>query len=129
MRNLKEELEKKLDTVIRQYKLNWNVEIQLREHPYIEVLKEIEQELFSDDLNLKKKGLKRLSDPNGLLLSYRAWEDGYYDTIFDQGDKYQDKFVDDFKNWDEWYSFLESIVEDAKEYVADYESKNTNKTK
>ncbi len=127
MKNLKEELEKKIDTVIRQYKLNWNVEIQFREHPYIEVLKEIEQELFSDDLNLKKKGLKRIADPNGLLLSYRAWEDGYSDTFSDQGDKYQDKFVDDFKNWDEWYGFLESIVEDAKEYVADYESKYPNK--
>ena len=112
MKNLKEKLEKKIDTVFRQYKL------QDTENVYIEVLQEIEQELFSDDLNLKKKAVKGLES---LLLSYRAWEDGYSDTFSDQGDKYQDKFVDDFKNWDEWYRFLESIVEDAKRYVALYE--------
>lgn len=113
MKQLKKQLEKKLNTVIRQYKLNWNVEIQLREHPYIEVLEEIEQELFSTDINLMQKAIKGLKS---LLLSYRAWEDGYSDTFSDQGDKYQDKFVDDFKNWDEWYEFLESIVADAEEY-------------
>ncbi len=118
MINLKEKLEKKIKTVFKQYKL------QDEENVYIEVLKEIEQELFSNDLNLKKKAIKGLES---LLLSYRAWEDGYSDTFSDQGDKYQDKFVDDFKNWDEWYSFLESIVEDAKEYVADYENKYPNK--
>lgn len=113
MKQLKEQLEKKLNTVIRQYKLNWNVEIQLREHPYIEVLEEIEQELFSTDVNLKQKAIKGLKS---LLLSYRAWEDGYSDTFSDQGDKYQNKFVDDFKNWGEWYDFLESIIVDAEEY-------------
>ena len=126
MKNLKEKLEKKIDTVIKQYESEWDGILydERQEHPYIEVLKEIEQELFSNDLNLKKKAIKGLES---LLLSYRAWEDGYSDTFSDQGDKYQDKFVDDFKNWDEWYGFLESIVEDAKEYVADYESKYPNK--
>lgn len=124
MKNLKEKLEKKIDTVIRQYDKERVPEFEYREHPYIPILEEIKQELFSDDLNLKKKAIKRLES---LLLSYRAWEDKYGTFFSDQGDKYQDKFVDDFKNWDEWYGFLESIVEDAKEYVADYESKYPNK--
>ena len=115
MKNLKEKLEKKINTVIRQYEFEWEGMIydERKEHPYIAKLLEIRKELFSTDINLMQKAIKGLKS---LLLSYRAWEDGYYYTFSDQGDKYQDKFVDDFKNWGEWYEFLESIVADAEEY-------------
>ena len=112
-KELKQKLEKKIDTVLKQYEYNWNEEIQRREHPYIIKLKEIEKQLFSKNKDNCINAVKRL---DSLLLSLRAWEDGYYDAFWDTSDKYKDKFVDGFNNWDEWYDFLKSIVEDAKKY-------------
>jgi len=110
---LKEQIDHKIDTVLRQYELEWDESIQRRKHPYIKELQKIKDLLFSKDLNQQKKGLKGLES---LLLSLRAWDD-YFHFSFDSGDKYKDKFIDNFNNWNEWYEFLESIVSDAKEYL------------
>jgi len=112
---LKEQIENKIDTVLRQYNSEggWWESRPLKEHPYATSLKEIREQLFSNNIKDKQEGLKRLES---LLLSLRAWDD-YFHFAFDDGDKYKDKFVDDFNNWNEWYTFLESIVSDAKEYI------------
>ena len=112
---LKEQIENKIDTVLRQYDSEggWWESRPLKEHPYSTSLKEIREQLFSNNIKDKQEGLKRLES---LLLSLRAW-DNYFHYAFDYGDKYKDKFIDDFNNWNEWYAFLESIVSDAKEYL------------
>jgi len=116
MENLKNKIEKGISTVIRQYELEgdiWNGMYHNNIHPYIPKLKKIREQLFSNDEEIMKQGLRGLEN---LLLSYRAWEDGYSSYFSDKDDTYKDKFVDNFNNWDEWYNFMESIVEDAKEY-------------
>ena len=122
MKLLKEQIGNKIDTVARQYKLEWDESIQRREHPYIDRLQKIKDLLFSKDSDQQQNGLKELES---LLLSLHAW-DGYFHFSFDQGDKYKDKFVDNFNNWNEWYTFLERIVSDTKEYLKQ-ENININK--
>ena len=116
MKRLKEQIENKIDAVLRQYELEgekWESR-PLQEHPYATTLKEIRDQLFSNNTKDKQEGLKGLES---LLLSFRAWE-MYLEYYDDQGgDEYKDKYVDNFNNWDEWYEFLKSIVSDAKEYI------------
>ena len=116
MKLLKKQIENKIDTVLRQYNSEggWWESRPLKEHPYATSLKEIREQLFSNNIKDKEEGLKRLES---LLLSFRAWE-MYLEYYDDQGgDKYKDRYVDNFNNWDEWYEFLKSIVFDAKEYI------------
>jgi len=103
---LEQQIKNKINTVIRQYELDGVATV------YIPILREIEQEFFSDDLLLQEKGLKGF---DSLLLTLRAWEN-YFDAASDHGDKYKDMFVDSFNNFDEWYQFLEDLVADAQEY-------------
>jgi len=112
MKRLKEQIENKIDTVLRQYDSEggWWESRPLKEHPYSTSLKEIREQLFSNNIKDKQEGLKRLES---LLLTLRAWEDRY--NVFSKDDK--NTYVDNFNNFNEWYDFLKSIVSDAKEYL------------
>ena len=111
MENLKNRIEKGLDTVIRQFELMVSFKV------YIPKIKELENELFSNDKVKSKNGLKGIES---LLSINRAWMEVIsVDVLSDKGNTYKDKFVDNFNNWDEWYNFMENIVEDAKKYYAE----------
>ena len=123
MHKLKEKIAKNIDIVLRQYKLeNWDEE-RNGTHPYYLTLKKLEEEFISNDISKIKKGVKGFES---LLLSYRAWEDGYHKYFADRGDKYKDKFIDNFNNWTKWYAFLESLVKDAKEYYKQQADKGSH---
>jgi len=101
---LEQQIKNKINTVIRQYELGVTSTV------YIPILREIEQEFFSDDLLLQEKGLKNIDE---LLLTRRAW--GIVGEYF-TGEEYKDKFVDNFNNFNEWYQFLKDLVADTQEY-------------
>lgn len=110
MQNLEKKIKNNLNLIKQQYLLKGNLKV------YISTLEEIEKKFFSNNLISQQEALEGFKS---LLLSYRAWEDAYSDYFSDTGDKYKDKFVDGFNNWDEWYSFLENLVKDVEEYYKD----------
>jgi hypothetical protein len=99
-------IELKIDIVLKQYELG-NLTV------YSPILKEITNNFFSNEQKLQEESLKRFSS---LLLNLRAWEDTYFDIAFDNGDKYKDRFVDNFNNFSEFYDFLQGLVKDVEEY-------------
>jgi len=109
MNKLKEKIQNKIDTIIRQYNLAGNLKV------YIPILKEIENDFFFADKPLQEKSIQRL---DSLLLTLRVWDslDDSFCKNNEQKDKYKDRFVDDFNNFVELYEFMVSLVKDVETY-------------
>lgn len=123
MNTLKENIKYKTNIVIRQNEMRWD-EKRRGLNILVQSVQEIEEEFFSDDEVLQKKGLQGYQ---GLLL-LRPWED--IEDIPYRGDKNKYRFVDNFNNFSEFYQFLKSLVKDAEEYHhARMNNLDNNKTK
>lgn len=105
---LKEEIQNKIHTVVRQYNMKngWGG---TPKTVYIPILNEIEAEFFSDDIEVQKKSIDRMKS---LLLSFRAWEP----LDMHLSDSFSEEFVDNYKNFNEWYDFLQGLIKDIEDY-------------
>jgi hypothetical protein len=101
------ELRESLSSISRQYnKLNKEV--------YNITLEKNILNFFSEKEELQQIGLNGIRQ----LLSIRLWEEvfGLSNMNPKYSNYYQDIFIDDFKNFDEWYEFIKDIVLKAENY-------------
>lgn len=105
--NQKIKLEKSLDKITKQYQKS-------KVNVYIPKHEENIRNFFSTDVELQKKGLKGIQQ----LLNIRLWDEVL--SLTNMGSNYpnyyRDIFIDDFNNFDEWYTFLEKIVKEVEIY-------------
>lgn len=94
----KEDLEKKLEIVHRQMK-------HCGYEDYLELLLERERIFFSDNVELYPKAIH---DIDGLISNTRAWDDMVCAK--------EDKFIKEFKNFDEYFHFARELVRDINAY-------------